>query len=269
MVTRRSAPYPDRVTESSPAAAPATTAPASAGDDGLAGGHGEPHDDRLASRLNWLRAAVLGANDGIVSVGGLVVGVAGATVARAPLVTAGIAGLVSGAVSMALGEYVSVSSQRDTQRAALEVERRELAETPDEELAELAAIYVGRGLSEATARTVAEELTARDALAAHAEAELGFDPQDLTSPTQAALASAASFTVGALIPLLAVLLPPSDGRVVAVFAAVLVALVLTGALSARLGRAAVGPAVVRVLVGGGLGLAVTYGIGSLVGHVTG
>jgi len=229
----------------------------------------EPHDDRLAGRLNWLRAAVLGGNDGIVSVGGLVVGVAGATTARETLLTAGVAGLVSGAVSMALGEFVSVSSQRDSERAALELERRELAETPDEELDELTAIYVGRGLSPQTARTVAEELTARDALAAHAEAELGISPDDLTRPGQAALASATSFTAGAALPVLAAVLPPPGARVPATFAAVLVALALTGAVSARLGRARVGTAVARVVLGGALGLAVTYAIGSLVGSFTG
>ena len=229
----------------------------------------EPHDERLAGRLNWLRAAVLGANDGIVSVGGLVVGVAGATTARETLLTAGVAGLVSGAVSMALGEFVSVSSQRDTERAALELERRELAETPEEELDELTAIYVGRGLSPRTARTVAEELTARDALAAHAEAELGISPDDLTRPGQAALASATSFTVGAVLPVLAAVLPPPGARVPATFAAVLVALALTGAVSARLGRARVGTAVARVVLGGAVGLAVTYAIGTLVGSFTG
>ncbi len=248
-----------------------TTAPANApadeaGPDAVeVPSHGETHDSRLASRLNWLRAAVLGANDGIVSVGGLVVGVAGATAARGTLLTAGFAGLASGAVSMALGEYVSVSSQRDTERAALELERRELAETPDEELAELTAIYVGRGLSAQTAQAVAEELTAKDALAAHADAELGIDPDDLTSPVQAALASAAAFTVGALLPVAAVLLAPPGVRVPAVFVGVLVALALTGAVGARLGRAPVGRALLRVVLGGGVGLAVTYGIGTLIG----
>lgn len=243
--------------------------PGNSGQPGDLEDHSEPHDSGLAGRLNWLRAAVLGANDGIVSVGGLVVGVAGATTDRTTLITAGVAGLVSGAVSMGLGEYVSVSSQRDTQQAALDLERRELAETPEEELAELTDIYRGRGLSERTARMVAEELTAGDALAAHAEAELGFDPHDLNSPVEAALASAASFTVGALLPVLAVVLPPPGVRVIATFAAVLLALAVTGAISARLGRAPAGRAIARVVVGGALGLAVTYGIGALVGSATG
>ncbi len=143
---------------------------------------GEPHRDGIAGRLNWLRAGVLGANDGIVSTAGLVVGVAGATTASGPIVTAGVAGLAAGAVSMALGEYVSVSSQRDTERALLRKERAELAEFPETELDELAAMYVAKGLSPATARQVAQELTVKDALAAHADAELGIDPQALTNP---------------------------------------------------------------------------------------
>src|SRR5687768_7860848 len=155
---------------------------------------GEPHDAGLAGRLNWLRAGVLGANDGIVSTAGLVVGVAGATAARGAIMTAGIAGLVAGAVSMALGEYVSVSSQRDSERSLLAKERIELEEFPNDELEELAAIYVAKGASMETAKRLAAELTARDAFAAHADAELGIDPDALTSPWQAAASSAAAFT---------------------------------------------------------------------------
>src|SRR5690242_370470 len=173
----------------------------------------EPHQVDLHGRLNWLRAGVLGANDGIVSTAGLVVGVAGATTERGPILTAGIAGLVAGAISMALGEYVSVSSQRDTERALLDKERRELATIPDQEFAELVDLYRAKGLSERTARTVAEELTAHDAFAAHVDVELGIDPGDLTNPGQAAGASAAAFTVGAVLPVLAVLLPPAAWRV--------------------------------------------------------
>src|SRR6478736_739343 len=160
----------------------------------------EPHVGR--SNLNWLRAGVLGANDGIVSVAGLVVGVAGVTTERGPLFTAGIAGLVAGAVSMALGEYVSVSSQRDSEKAQLETEKRELRDDPEQELVELAAIYEAKGLSPETARTVARELTEHDALAAHLDAELGMNADELTSPWQAAGASALAFTVGAVLPLL-------------------------------------------------------------------
>ena len=148
--------------------------------------HDEPHLGALGARLNRLRAGVLGANDGIVSVAGLVVGVAGATTDRTAIAVAGLAGLVAGAVSMALGEYVSVSSQRDSERAQLAQERRELREDPEQELAELAGIYEAKGLSPGTARSVAEELTEHDALRAHLEAELGLDPDELTSPWQAA-----------------------------------------------------------------------------------
>jgi VIT1/CCC1 family predicted Fe2+/Mn2+ transporter len=225
----------------------------------------EPHGSSLGGRLNWLRAGVLGANDGIVSVAGLVVGVAGATDARSPLLTAGVAGLLAGAVSMALGEYVSVSSQRDTERALIVKERRELAQAPDAELEELAGIYRDRGLTRATAYQVAVELTEHDAMRAHVEAELRLDPDDLTNPWHAAGASAAAFVLGALLPLLAVLLPPAGLRVPVTFTVVLVALGITGAVSARLGSASVRTAVLRVVLGGALGMAVTYAVGALVG----
>ncbi|MBG6134685.1 VIT1/CCC1 transporter family protein [Longispora fulva] len=231
----------------------------------LPGHAGEPHVEALASRLNWLRAGVLGANDGIVSTAGLVVGVAGATGDRAPILTAGVAGLLAGAVSMAVGEYVSVSSQRDSERALLSRERRELRESPDEEQAELAALYEAKGLSPDTARQVAAELTAHDAFAAHADAELRIDPEELTNPWHAALASAVAFTVGAILPLVAILTPPASVRVPVTFVAVLAALALTGAISARLGRARRGPAIARVVVGGALGMVVTYTIGHLLG----
>ena len=233
-------------------------------------GHGdEPHAGPLSSRLNWLRAGVLGANDGVVSVAGLVVGVAGATVARGPVATAGFAGLVAGAVSMALGEFVSVSSQRDSEAAMLAKERRELADDPQSELDELAGLYEARGLTPATARTVAEELTAHDPLAAHVEAELGFDAEELTSPWQAAAASALAFTLGGLLPLLAILLPAPTWRVPVTVAVVLLALALAGLLGARLGGAPPRRAVIRVVVGGALGLVATYGIGTLLGGVMG
>ena len=218
-----------------------------------------------SQRLNWLRAGVLGANDGIVSTAGLVVGVAGATAARGPIMTAGIAGLVAGAVSMALGEYVSVSSQRDSERSLLATERAELQESPDDELEELAAIYVAKGATVETARRLAEELTAHDAFAAHADAELGIDPDALTNPWHAAASSAAAFTVGSLLPILAILLSPTQSRVSVTFVVVLIALALTGAVSARLGGARLVPAVVRLVLGGAAAMAVTYGIGTLVG----
>lgn len=231
--------------------------------------HGlEPHAAGLSARLNWLRAGVLGANDGIVSTAGLVIGVAAATTDRSPILTAGIAGLIAGAVSMALGEYVSVSTQRDTERALLEKERRELAETPDEELAELAQLYQAKGLSAGTAQLVAEELTAHDAFAAHVDIELNIDPDALTNPWQAALASAVSFSLGALLPLLAILLPPAAARIPVTFAGVLVALALTGTISARLGGSPVGRAVARIVGGGALAMLVTFGIGQLVGYLS-
>ncbi|MFE3191027.1 VIT family protein [Nocardia sp. NPDC059240] len=225
----------------------------------------EPHDASLASRLNWLRAGVLGANDGIVSTAGLVVGVAAASTETDAILTAGIAGLAAGAISMAVGEYVSVSTQRDTERALLTKERRELAEEPEYELAELTQIYRDKGLSAETARVVAEELTAHDAFAAHAEAELGLDPHDLTNPWHAALSSAVSFTLGAILPILAILLPPTQWRIPVCFAAVLVALAVTGSVSSRLGGSDPRRAVLRVVIGGALAMAVTYGIGQLAG----
>lgn len=230
---------------------------------------GEPHSAGAAGRLNWLRAGVLGANDGIVSIAGLVVGVAGATATRGTIVTAGIAGLIAGAVSMALGEYVSVSSQRDTERAMLAKERTELADFPDQELDELAALYEAKGLSAQTARQVAEELTAEDMFHAHADAELHIDPSALTNPWNAAGASAIAFTVGSLLPLAAITLTPSPVRVAVTFAVVVLALALTGYVSARLGSAAAGRAVTRLVVGGALAMAVTFGVGQLVGSVVG
>jgi VIT1/CCC1 family predicted Fe2+/Mn2+ transporter len=229
----------------------------------------EPHAAGMASRLNWLRAGVLGANDGIVSVAGLVVGVAGATSQRGPIFTAGLAGLVAGAVSMALGEYISVSSQRDSEASQIAKERRELKQAPKDELTELSAIYEGKGLSRATARQVALELTEHDAFAAHAEAELGIDPNDLTNPTHAAVASAISFLAGALLPLLAILLPPPALRVPVTVVVVLLALAAAGAVSARIGGSSVRTAVARVVIGGAAGLALTYAIGHLFGTAVG
>ncbi len=226
----------------------------------------EPHGGGLAARLNWLRAGVLGANDGIVSTAGLVVGVAAATTARSPIITAGIAGLAAGAVAMALGEYVSVSSQRDTERALLAKERLELEREPELELAELAGIYEAKGLTPETADQVARELTAHDAYAAHVHAELGLDPGELTNPWHAAGASAASFTVGALLPVLAILIPASV-RIPVTFVVVLLALAVTGTISARIGGAPPHRAVGRVVLGGALAMAVTFGIGQLVGAV--
>ncbi|KRF37480.1 VIT1/CCC1 transporter family protein [Nocardioides sp. Soil805] len=227
----------------------------------------EPHDDSLGTRLNWLRAAVLGANDGIVSTAGLVVGVAGATTDSQAILVAGVAGLVAGAISMAAGEYVSVSTQRDSEQALLAKERRELAEEPEEELAELADLYVQKGLSNDLALQVAEQLTAHDALGAHAEAELGIDPDALTNPWHAAWASMLAFTAGALLPLLTISLSPAGARVWVTGVSVVLALALTGWASARLGQSPAGRAVLRNVGGGVIAMVVTYGIGALVGGI--
>ena len=227
--------------------------------------HDEPHGGGMATRLNWLRAAVLGANDGIVSTAGLVVGVAGASSSRTAVLTAGLAGLFAGALAMASGEYVSVSSQRDSERAMLALERRELAETPQAELAELTRLYEAKGLAPALARQVAERLTEHDAFAAHAEAELRIDPDQLARPWHAAIASFLSFTVGAVLPLLAITLVPAPARVIVTVIAVLAALTGTGAASAALGRAPRLPAVLRNVLGGAVAMGVTYAIGSLIG----
>jgi VIT1/CCC1 family predicted Fe2+/Mn2+ transporter len=226
----------------------------------------EPHAGgaSIAGRLNWLRAGVLGANDGVVSTSSLVLGVAGATSSLTSIVTAGLAGMFAGALSMAAGEYVSVSSQRDSEQALLDRERAELASDADAELAELAGFYQAKGLSAELARQVAQELTKHDALAAHAEVELGIDPDELVNPWQAAWASFVAFTVGALLPLLVIGFLPDGLRIGGTVVTVLAGLVVTGVISARLGKAPVGRAVLRNVVGGGIAMAVTYGIGSLV-----
>lgn len=225
--------------------------------------HYEPHAANTSSKLNWLRASVLGANDGIVSIAGLVVGVAGATTSADIILTAGMAGIVAGAISMAAGEYVSVSSSRDTERALLKKEKWELSQFPKEELEELIQIYQNKGLSRQTAEKVAKELTEKDAYAAHIDAELGIDPNNLTNPWHAAAASAAAFLIGASLPLLAILIPPAEMRIPVAFISVVIALALTGTISAKIGNAAILPAVIRVVTGGALAMAVTYSIGKL------
>lgn len=227
--------------------------------------HTEPHTSKAVAKLNWLRASVLGANDGIVSIAGLVLGVAGATTSQGVIITAGIAGIIAGAISMAAGEYVSVSSSRDTEKALMRKEREELKNFPEEELAELTALYQAKGLTPSTASIVAKELTNHDAFAAHVDAELGIDPNNLTNPWHAAFASAASFLAGAIIPLVAILLPPETLRVPVTFFSVLIALVITGVFSAKVGGAQVSKAVIRVVAGGALAMVVTYGIGRLFG----
>jgi VIT1/CCC1 family predicted Fe2+/Mn2+ transporter len=215
--------------------------------------------------LNWLRAAVLGANDGIVSVSSIIFGVAGATSAKHTIFIAGLAGLVAGAFSMAVGEYVSVSSQRDAERAFIARERRRLRDDPEHELGGLAQVYIDKGVSKATAHQLAKELTVKDALAAHLEAELQIDEDDLNNPWQAAVASLLSFTVGAIIPLGAVLLASSHTRIIVTFVAVLIALCVTGYFSATVGDASRRRAILRIVIGGALAMAATY----LIGHIFG
>jgi VIT1/CCC1 family predicted Fe2+/Mn2+ transporter len=224
-------------------------------------------EEHLSFRSNWLRAAVLGANDGILSTSSLVLGVAASGASRSAIVTAGIAGLVAGAGSMAAGEYVSVSSQRDTEDADLRLEERELAEDPEGELAELTAIYEARGLKSELALEVAGELMAHDALEAHARDELGLPEDRRARPLQAAGASALSFAVGAILPLLAIGLFGSSVRIAACVVVTILALVGLGGLGARLGGAPELPAIARVVFWGVVAMSATAGIGALVGSV--
>jgi len=230
---------------------------------------GKPAETHAVDRIGWLRAAVLGANDGIVSTASLIVGVAASSADKGPIMIAGVAGLVAGAMSMAAGEYVSVSSQADTEAADLARERRELAEMPEFELAELTRVYVGRGLAEPLARQVAEALTAHDALAAHARDELGLAEMHRARPVQAALTSAGTFAIGAALPLLAAVLLPLGTLAIGVSIAALVFLMLLGGVGARAGGAPVGKGVLRVTFWGVLAMAATYGIGSLFGTSVG
>lgn len=223
----------------------------------------------LAQRLNWLRAGVLGANDGIVSTAAVVVGVAGATAEVTPVLLAGAAALVGGAISMALGEYVSVSSQRDSERALIQKERRELEEDPKAELEELVGLYEEQGLTPDTARLVAKELTERDALKAHLAIELNIDQEDVVSPRHAAFASLIAFTIGAVLPILTILLLPHPARIVWTFVAVLLSLAVTGYLAAWIGGSNRWRAVARLVIGGALALGATFLVGSLFGTVVG
>ena len=223
----------------------------------------------LGQRLNWLRAGVLGANDGIVSISGIVIGVAAAGAGHAAVLTAGLAGLAAGAMSMAAGEYVSVSTQRDTEAALIAQERYELEHFPQAELEELASFYQAKGLSPQLARTVAEELTAHDALAAHAEVELKIDHEDLTNPWHAAAASMIAFVTGSILPLVAIMCATGTYRIPITVAAAAASMALTGWISARLGHSKAWVAIARNVVGGSFAMAVTYGIGSVVGNYLG
>jgi VIT1/CCC1 family predicted Fe2+/Mn2+ transporter len=226
--------------------------------------HAEHHH---TSTIGWLRAAVLGANDGLISTSSLVVGVAAAATTRDPVVVAAFAGLVAGALSMAAGEYVSVSSQSDTEQADLERERRELASAPEREHAELTGIYVSRGLTPELARQVADQLTAHDALAAHARDELGLSDITRARPLQAALASAAAFTTGAALPTVLVLLVPLASLTPAVIASSLLLLVVLGGIAARLGGASMVKGAARVTFWGAVAMGCTALVGRLFGTV--
>lgn len=225
----------------------------------------EDHSQNIGPKLNKLRAAVLGANDGIVSVAGLVVGVAGATDSKLVILTAGLAGLVAGAISMAAGEYVSVSSQRDTEQALLDQEKHELKNYPKDEFHELVKLYQDKGLTQATAKKVASELTERDVFMAHADVEHSIDPHELVNPWHAAAASTAAFLAGAAIPLIAITAPPANIRIPIAFVSVVMALIITGVLSAKVGKAPVLPAIARVVSGGLVAMVITFSIGSLLG----
>ena len=230
---------------------------------------GKPAETHATARIGWLRAAVLGANDGIVSTASLIVGVAAAAAHKQEVLVAGIAGLVAGALSMAAGEFVSVSSQADTEAADLARERRELAEVPELELQELTQIYRSRGLSDDLAQQVAQALTAHDPLAAHARDELGMAEMHRARPLQAALASAATFAVGAALPLAAAMLL-SLGRIpIGVSLAALAFLMLLGGVGAAAGGAPIGKGVLRVTFWGVIAMAVTYAIGTLLGTSVG
>jgi vacuolar iron transporter family protein len=219
----------------------------------------------LSGRAGWLRAAVLGSDDAIVSTASLMVGVAASAASKGAILIAGVAGLVAGAMSMAVGEYVSVSSQRDAEEADIEREKKELAHQPEAELDELTAIYVKRGLDEELARKVAEQLSARDRLGAHLRDELGIDKHSLSRPFQAAWISAASFASFALVPIAALLLAPATVRIPTIAAFSLASLASLGAFGGYLGGAPIGRAALRVAIGGALAMAVTFGIGRLLG----
>jgi vacuolar iron transporter family protein len=223
------------------------------------------HPAHLSGRGGWLRAAVLGSDDGIVSTASLMIGVAAASASKEAVLVAGVAGLVAGAMSMAAGEYVSVSSQRDAEEADIDGERKELAENPRGELDELASIYVRRGLDRELATKVARQLSARDGLGAHLKDELGLDGGSLARPLQAAWISAASFATFAAVPILCLLVAPTAWRIPAIAAVSLLSLGVLGAFGAHLGGASLARGTLRVMVGGGLAMAVTALIGRLLG----
>jgi VIT1/CCC1 family predicted Fe2+/Mn2+ transporter len=225
----------------------------------------EPESLRILNRLNWLRAGVLGANDGIVSTAAIIFGIAGASATEATIMLAGIAALAAGALSMAAGEYVSVSTQRDLEVAELDRQRSDLERDPERELNVLTRLFEQRGVEPKLAVEVATQMSAKDALAVHARAELGIDPEAVTNPWSAAFASMVSFTVGGLVPIAAILFSPASIEIWIAGTAVVAAMILTGAVSAMFGRIRVIPSLVRNVAGGLLAMAVTYGVGNLAG----
>ncbi len=222
-------------------------------------------DNHYIHRSNWLRAAVLGANDGIISISSLAIGIAAASATREPTVLAAVAGLVAGALSMAAGEYVSVSSQTDTEKADIEREKVELKEMPDEELSILAQIYERRGLTKETAMQVALELTEKDALAAHIRDELGIYEISQANPIQAALASGASFTIGGVLPLLVVLFAPVKGMEYWLYASTILFLIILGAISAKTGGSSISKAILRITIWGTIAMGLSAWVGYLFG----
>ncbi len=228
-------------------------------------GSPHPEEKHKSNRINWLRASVLGVNDGIVSTASLMIGVSTASTNKTAVLTAGIAGLAAGALSMAMGEYVSVSSQRDSERADIAIEKRSLAANPKEELQELTQIYQDRGLSEDLAQQVARQLQDHDAIAAHARDELGIDQESLSNPIQAAFASAISFSIGAVIPILVTIPTTASKNAWAIVIAALLALSISGAVGAFIGGGHKLRAAARVLIGGGIAMAITALIGHLIG----
>lgn len=225
----------------------------------------EPHISEVGSKLNWLRAGVLGANDGIVSVAGLLTGVAAAGAGSRELLTAGTAAVISGAVSMALGEYVSVSAQRDTEKALVEKERWELENMPEAEHEEMVQILMRKGIELSTAEAAADQMREHNELGAHLELELGIAEDEYTNPWVAAGASAVAFVLGAIIPLIAVIVAPDSARVMAVLIAALFTLSITGTVSARFSAGSHTRSVARLVIGGALAFAVTYLLGMLLG----
>ncbi|MDO5031701.1 VIT family protein [Corynebacterium sp.] len=229
----------------------------------------EPHNSSHNSRLNSLRAGVLGANDGIVSVAALLLGVVGSGVSNSTVLVAGLAATISGAVSMALGEYVSVSAQRDSERMLIAKENQELKEMPEQEMAELTSLLAGYGMTHQTAAKAAQEITDTNPLDAHLRLELGIDGEDLTNPWHAAFWSAVSFLAGAALPMLSIFLAPDNAAAIVVSLVTIATLALTGYVSARLADTNPGRAVLRLVIGGAAGLAVTYGIGAAFGVALG